>query len=339
VLGELAPNAQADGTQPGAGGPDSDLKLVFWQTPDELHSRLLDELALAVGMKAPDDAEGYGRALGRTAEGWVPFDNHSGAEQFQVLSPVRMRDWGTFELNRFLQRHFRGAELRRARQPGGSSYGPEEIVVRDKVMLLTNRTRSGYDWSSRQKTKQYLANGEVGLAARINNGWLNVAFVDRPHLHVGFTLVPASAERVDLELAYALTVHKAQGSEFGTVLVVVPAESRHLSRELMYTAVTRVQKKLVLLVQGNDPGQIYELTRNAAKPPAATPTSSHPGSAVPTPTSRSPNISSTAPPAAKWSAKFAIVAVLGIVGAYGLALHVRGIPGVRVVLGTTPAAR
>lgn len=261
VLGELALNAQADGTQRGAGGPDSDLKLVFWQTPDELHRKLLDELALALGMEGPDDAEGYARALGLTAEGWVPFDNHSGAERFQVLSPVRMRDWGTFELNRLLQRHFRGTELRRARQPGGSSYGPEEIVVRDKVMLLTNRTRSGYDWSSRQKTKLYLANGEIGLAARIDNVWLNVAFVDRPHLHVGFKLVPASAERVDLELAYALTVHKAQGSEFGTVLVVVPAESRLLSRELMYTAVTRAQKKLVLLVQGNDPGQIYELTR------------------------------------------------------------------------------
>ncbi len=128
-------------------------------------------------------------------------------------------------------------------------------------MLLTNRIRSGYDYATRQKTKQYLANGEIGLAARINNGWLNIAFVDRPHLHVGFKLVPASAERVDLELAYALTVHKAQGSEFGAVLVVIPAESRLLSRELIYTAVTRAQKKLVLLVQGSDPGQIYELTR------------------------------------------------------------------------------
>jgi hypothetical protein len=66
---------------------------------------------------------------------------------------------------------------------------------------------------------------------------------------------------VDLELAYALTVHKAQGSEFRTVFVVVPEESRLLSRELLYTALTRAQERLVLLVQGRDVTTIRELTR------------------------------------------------------------------------------
>ena len=46
----------------------------------------------------------------------------------------------------------------------------------------------------------------------------------------------------DLELAYAVTVHKAQGSEFGTCFVVLPKESRILSRELIYTALTRQQQ-------------------------------------------------------------------------------------------------
>lgn len=261
VLGELAVSARDDGAGTGAGGASSDLRLVLWESSDELRTKLLDELALALNMKEPGDAEGYARALGLTSEGWVPYHDHSGAERFQVLSPVRMRDWGTFELNRFLQNQFRSAELRRAHGRGGQSYGPEEIVMRDKVMLLTNRTRSGYDWQSTTKVKRYLANGEIGLVARLGGGWLNVAFADREQSHFGFKVLPGSAERVDLELAYALTVHKAQGSEFGTVLVVLPAESRLLSRELLYTALTRARDKLVLLVQGNDTGRLYDLSR------------------------------------------------------------------------------
>ena len=53
-----------------------------------------------------------------------------------------------------------------------------------------------------------------------------------------------------LELAYALTVHKSQGSEFGTVLLVLPNPCRLLSRELLYTALTRQKDRIVILHQG-----------------------------------------------------------------------------------------
>ncbi|MEU1603105.1 ATP-dependent RecD-like DNA helicase [Micromonospora matsumotoense] len=261
VLGELAVNARQDHAVAGAGGADSDLRLVFWETTGQLHDELLNELALALGMKHPQDAAGYAEALGLTPEGWVPHADHSGAERFQVLSPVRMRDWGTFELNRFLQSSYRSAELRRARQPGGSSYGPEEIVLRDKVMLVRNGRRDGYDHQSQQKVKEYLANGEVGLVARQTRGFFKVAFAGRDHRQFDFKSVPGSADSADLELAYALTVHKAQGSEFRTVLVVVPAESTLLSRELLYTGLTRARERLVLLVQGSDIEPLRALAR------------------------------------------------------------------------------
>ena len=53
-----------------------------------------------------------------------------------------------------------------------------------------------------------------------------------------------------LELAYALTVHKSQGSEFGTVILVLPNPCRLLSRELLYTALTRQKDRIVILHQG-----------------------------------------------------------------------------------------
>lgn len=54
-----------------------------------------------------------------------------------------------------------------------------------------------------------------------------------------------------LELAYALTIHKAQGSEFRTVFVVLPKNCRLISRELLYTALTRSRDRLVLLIEGD----------------------------------------------------------------------------------------
>ena len=53
-----------------------------------------------------------------------------------------------------------------------------------------------------------------------------------------------------LELAYALTVHKSQGSEFGSVILVLPSQSRMISREMLYTALTRQKRRIWILHQG-----------------------------------------------------------------------------------------
>ncbi|HLW69078.1 MAG TPA: ATP-binding domain-containing protein [Candidatus Binataceae bacterium] len=60
-----------------------------------------------------------------------------------------------------------------------------------------------------------------------------------------------------LELAYALTVHKAQGSEFDKVFVVLPNPCRILSRELLYTALTRQNSRLILFCQG-EPNELLD---------------------------------------------------------------------------------
>ena len=54
-----------------------------------------------------------------------------------------------------------------------------------------------------------------------------------------------------LELAYALTVHKAQGSEFGVVFLVIPKSPLMVTRELLYTALTRQKDKVIVLIQGS----------------------------------------------------------------------------------------
>lgn len=242
------------------GGLFNDLEILHWKTPEELRERLMEGFERHLGLVGEDDVVGFDQTLGIDDRGWVPFDNPDGSENWQILSPVRMQMHGVLELNRWAQQTFRGKQLRDAVEHWGTSLGDERIVVRDKVIQVVNQWRKAYDGG--ESAKHYLANGEVGLVSGGKKGWLNVLFAGRPNLRFGYL------NRLDfpdgsgpLELAYALTVHKAQGSEFKKVFVILPRASRLLSRELLYTALTRSREQMVLLVEGDDASMLYEYTR------------------------------------------------------------------------------
>jgi hypothetical protein len=137
----------------------------------------------------------------------------------------------------------------------------------DKIILTRNGRRNGWNGKEKQKVEEYLANGEIGVAGigsgAAKNKLLNVAFVARPDVRFGFGPESFGAESVPLELAYALTVHKSQGSDFKKVFVIVPRRSRLLTRELIYTALTRSKDRLILLLEGDDPGFLYDLIRTS----------------------------------------------------------------------------
>jgi hypothetical protein len=127
--------------------------------------------------------------------------------------------------------------------------------------LVRNGKRGGWDGKKKEKVEDYLANGEIGVAGPAKTRCLNVALTQRPDVRYGFFPSQFGGDGGPLELAYALTVHKAQGSEFGVVFVVLPKRTRLLSRELLYTALTRAQQHLVLLIEGKDASGLYDLTR------------------------------------------------------------------------------
>jgi exodeoxyribonuclease V alpha subunit len=88
-----------------------------------------------------------------------------------------------------------------------------------------------------------LFNGDIGIALRDAGGELLVHF---PQAEGGLRAI-APLRLPEHETAFALTVHKAQGSEFDAVWVLLPAQAnRVLSRELLYTAVTRARKRVTL---------------------------------------------------------------------------------------------
>lgn len=237
----------------------NDLELVFWKTADELRARLLDSFQRHLGLQNSDDIAGFDKALGLDEQGWVPFEAPDGSEHWQILSPVRMHPHGVRDLNRWVQRHFRTKELKAASNPWSLSLGDESIVVKDKVIQTSNQWRKAYDGV--KADKHYLANGEVGLVAPGKNGYRNVLFAGRPNLRFGYSGRDFPGGAGPLELAYALTVHKAQGSEFRKVFVVIPKNCRLISRELFYTALTRSREQLVLLIEGDDATVLFDLTR------------------------------------------------------------------------------
>ena len=237
----------------------NDLDLMFWKTSEELRARLLEAFQRHLGLRDAHDVEGFNSALGLDDRGWVPFDAPEGSAQWQILSPVRRHAHGVHDLNRWLQRHFRAEQLTAAANPWGLSLGDEHIVIRDKVIQTSNQRRTAYDGST--KAKHYLANGEVGLVATGKNGWVNVLFAGHPGLRFGYRGRDFPGGAGPLELAYALTVHKSQGSEFRKVFVILPANCRLLSRELLYTALTRSREQLVLLIEGDDATTLFDLSR------------------------------------------------------------------------------
>jgi ATP-dependent exoDNAse (exonuclease V) alpha subunit len=128
--------------------------------------------------------------------------------------------------------------------------GPEAIVYGDKVINIRNHHRKSYP----EDAGGYVANGEIGLVVgqfAKNKGpftkrpyYTNVAFSSQSGVTYGYRPSDFSEDGdVLLELAYALTVHKSQGSEFGIVFVVLPNPCRLLSREFLYTALTRQQDR------------------------------------------------------------------------------------------------
>jgi hypothetical protein len=241
------------------GRPFNDLDLLFWQTADDLRARLGEAFQKHLGLANSFDTAGFNASLGIDEKGWVPFDDPDGSERWQILSPVRLHPHGVHDVNRWTQRRFRARELKAADDPWVVSLGDESIVIRDKVIQVSNQWRDAYDGSA--SDKHYVANGEVGLVAGGKQPWLNALFAGRPNLTFGYSGRDFPGGAGPLELAYAITVHKSQGSEFQKVLVILPKNCRPLSRELLYTALTRSRRQLVLLVEGDNASMLFDYTR------------------------------------------------------------------------------
>jgi len=229
-----------------------------WDSAQELHQKLDHAFHCELGENGKLTQERFDLLLGATiSNGYTYFNSGKAgrqAEAWQILTPVRQHPWGVTELNRTLHNEWRKGALELARKPRWRKIckpvGSEQIVYGDKV--INNRNHGRWSWSP--GTKRSLANGEIGMVVTKwgSKDEIHVEFSTQQGLN--FTYKPAEFSddgSTDLELAYALTVHRAQGSEFGKVFLILPRNRRMLSREMLYTALTRQREKVIILCEGS----------------------------------------------------------------------------------------
>ncbi len=181
----------------------------------------------------------------------LPGKMHIPPEDIQVLSPSRKGETGTVALNKRLQ----AALNPPAPEKKEKLFGDAVFRVGDRVMQI----RNNYDmlWrssdGSRHGTGVY--NGDIGriVAMDMDSETLTVDFDGRLSEY-GFDSL------LELEHAWAMTVHKAQGSEYRAVILCLGASSQMLmTRDVLYTAVTRAKELLILV---GDDAAAYRMIDN-----------------------------------------------------------------------------
>ena len=169
----------------------------------------------------------------------LPENMGISADQIQVLSPTRKYCTGTANLNRLLQQALNPPE----KGKGERRFG--EVIFRtgDRVMQVKNN----YDvmWRDRDSFSAGMGmfNGDIGRIDDVDEAG-GIVTVDFDGKLVDYT----PDMLLELELAYAVTVHKAQGSEYrAVILAALDGAPQLLTRGVLYTAVTRARELLILV--------------------------------------------------------------------------------------------
>jgi hypothetical protein len=248
--------------------PASDkIRFVQWGDANDFQAKLLDVLCMELKLSGADDLLGFNKSLGSitSEKGNEYFDRTKdgkhgsieAVESWQILSPLRGMSFGVSDINRQIHERFRRGFLDLATNKYRyipKPMGAERVVYGDKVINLSNHARGGLKVYPQEGALGYLANGEIGLVVgqwKSFSKILKVEFTSQK----GYTYDFYGSDFKDegdaaMELAYALTIHKAQGSQFELTIVVLPEGHPILSRELIYTALTRHQNRVVILHQG-----------------------------------------------------------------------------------------
>ena len=207
------------GEYPDCNSKDKDFFLLRRNTEKEMQDTILELISRRLPAYYPDT---------------------SGMRDIQVLTPVRKGNLGTLVMNQRLQAILNPPSAEKAEK----TYGERLFREGDKVMQIRNNYEMKWRDSEEFTEGEGIFNGDMGFVQTIDseNGEMTVVF-DRTR----YVTYPFS-QMDQLELAYAITVHKSQGSEFPIVIMPVSWFPPMLAtRNLLYTGVTRGKSVVVLV--------------------------------------------------------------------------------------------
>jgi exodeoxyribonuclease V alpha subunit len=209
------------GEYPAINDKEKDFFFMARSTPDEVVHTVLD-------------------LISKRLPAYKGFDSF---QDIQVLTPMRKSALGVIQLNAVLQARLNPpAPQKRERE-----YGSVIFREGDKVMQIRNNYDAAWemfnDRGARIDYGEGVFNGDMGIIREISNDdGLTVLFDDNRCVNYSFSQLD------ELELAYAVTVHKSQGSEYRVVIIpIVGGPPMLLTRNLLYTAVTRARELAVIV--------------------------------------------------------------------------------------------
>jgi exodeoxyribonuclease V alpha subunit len=244
---------------------ERDLTVHYWKDIVDLELMLKSIIIKDLEQETEENAEPgkyyniWGKAIRLTNE-------YPDPTYLQILSPFRGEYYGTDYLNTFFQELFNSYQTKKGQLDG--------IALYDKVIQFRNRPKSNqisaYSFANRKNLNVDIYNGEIGFVnahpfdkSKVGSPYFNlkcfqVKFDRRNDINVNYgfrkddygNIMFNEPVEENLELGYAISVHKAQGSEFNRVYLILPKKSSPLmSMELLYTAITRAQKHLTIFAQ------------------------------------------------------------------------------------------
>lgn len=233
------------------GQVDQDLSVFYWQDPESLQSILINQITEDLTTESNKDkteAQKWGLAL------------RENINVMQILSPVRGELFGTESINQTVQKFKSQYWLDKGAVDG--------ITLFDKVIQVINRPRSrplkGYNFDTKKTEDIEIFNGEIGSVVPTGKDWKTyrwngfrlskfaVQFSGKDNVSINYFGRAPDKPEANLELAYAISVHKAQGSEFERVYFVLPQTSNASQMmELVYTALTRASMRCTVFIEKN----------------------------------------------------------------------------------------
>ncbi len=150
--------------------------------------------------------------------------------QIRVLCAVREGERGLYAINKKIEQFLKRKKIK---NDDGSLFSPEGDFYQNRPVIVTQNIN-----------ELMLFNGDTGIIRKDNSGNYKAWFID--HENKLRSVLPAYI--TNAETVFAMTIHKSQGSEYNKVVVVLPEnkEIALLTRELLYTAITRAKEKAII---------------------------------------------------------------------------------------------
>lgn len=260
------------------GYKNGDLEVDYWEDELDLPEIINKKIAEIAKQEFTDyqelkEYDCFNRLVGAQREEMnskFGSENKYSVDFFQIITPYRQGFFGTTDLNFRLQHKYHSLLYSYIPRVKAAIFGRvDDFTQFDRIIQTKNRYKQWFEWDFKNAQKgfvEFLANGQLGISRiyKPKTGGTRSLLLEYRGEEDKLLKADAAFAKNNLELAYALTVHKIQGSQFNVVILIVPEKIALISKELIYTALTRQLDKLILLVQNSAKYHLFHAKTNSS---------------------------------------------------------------------------